>query len=138
MDFADVFDKAKTNILPSHSRHDLTIKIEDNEIALFGLVYDYFKLELDVLYEYIRDICTKSFIVFFKLFFGVSVLFTEKKNRRLKLYVNFQGLNAINKKNKHPLLLVQIFLNMLGWVKCYTKVDIITAYYALRIRAEEE
>ena len=47
-DFADVFDKAKANVLPGHSRHNLAIKTEDNKISPFGLVYDYSKLKLDV------------------------------------------------------------------------------------------
>ena len=132
-DFADVFDKAKADVLLSHSRHDLAIKIENNKVPLFGPVYDHFKLELDVLREYIRDMCAKSFIVPFKSPFGAPILFTKKKDGGLRLCIDFQGLNTITKKNKHLLLLVQTFLDMLSQTKRYTKVDIIAAYHALRI-----
>ena len=105
-DFADVFDKTKANIFLDHSRHNLAIEAESNKVPLFGLVYNHSKLELDVLHEYIRDICTKGFIVLFESPFRVLVLFTKKKNRRLRLCVDFQGLNAITKKNKYLLPLV--------------------------------
>ena len=88
-DFADVFNMFKANVLPAHSRHDLAIKMEDNTVLLFGPVYDYFKLELDVLREYIRDMCAKSFIVPSKSPSEASVLFTKKKNGGLRLCVDF-------------------------------------------------
>ena len=105
-DFADVFDKTKVNVLPGHSRHDLAIKMEDDKVSLFGLVYDHSKLEFDVLHEYIRDMCAKSFIVLSKSFSGAPILFTKKKNGGLRLCVDFWSLNAIIKKNKHLLSLV--------------------------------
>ena len=88
-DFADVFNMSKTNVLPAHSRHDLAIKTEDNTVFLFGPVYDHFKLELDVLREYIRDMCAKSFIVPSKSPFGAPILFNKKKNGGLRLCVDF-------------------------------------------------
>lgn len=136
-DFADVFNKTKVDVLPEYSRHDLAIKTEDNKIFPFGPVYNHSKLELDILREYIRDMCAKSFIVPFKSPSGAPVLFTKKKDRGLRLYVDFRNLNAITKKNKHLLLLVWILLDMLGQAKRYTKVNIIAAYHGLRIWAGE-
>ena len=137
-DFADIFDKAKANVVPGHSKYDLAIKTGDNKVPFFGLVYDYSKLELDVLREYIRDMCAKSFIVLSKSPSGAPVFFTKKKDGGLRLCVDFWGLNAITKKNKHLLPLVRTFLDMLGWAKHYTKVDIITAYHTLRIWTGDE
>lgn len=88
-DFVDVFDKTKTNILSGHSRHDLAIEIEDNKVPPFGLVYDHSKLKLDILRKYIRDMYAKGFIVPFKSPFRAPVLFTKKKNRGLRLSVDF-------------------------------------------------
>ena len=88
-DFADVFDKAKVDVLPGHSRHNLAIKMEDNKISSFRLVYDYSKLELNILHKYIRDICAKGFIVPSKSSSGAPVLFTKKKDEGLRLCVDF-------------------------------------------------
>ena len=132
-DFMDIFNKAKTNVFSGHSKHDLAIKTEDNKILLFGPVYDHSKLELDILHEYIRDMYAKSFIVSSKSFFRVPIFFTKKKDEGLRLCINFWGLNAIIKKNKHPLPLVQTFLDMFSQAKRYTKVDIIVAYHVLKI-----
>ena len=113
-DFADVFDKVKADVLPSHSRYNLAIKTEDNKVPLFGLVYDHFKLELDILHEYIRDMYAKGFIIPSKSLFEAPVFFTKKKDGRLRLYIDFWDLNAITKKNKYLLSLVRTFLDMFG------------------------
>lgn len=82
--------------------------------------------------------CVKGFIVSFKLPFGVPILFIKKKNGGLKLCIDFRGLNAITKKKKHPLPLMQTLLDMLSRAKRYTKVDIIVAYHALKIWAGDK
>ena len=80
----------------------------------------------------------KRFIVSSKLPVGPPVLFTKKKNGRLRLCVDYRSLNIITKKNKHLLLLVQTFLDLLGRKKRYTKLDIISVYHMLRICVDNE
>ena len=71
------------------NKYNLVIKTEDNKVSLFGPVYDHFKLELDILHEYIKDMCAKDFIILSKSPSGVPILFTKKKNERLRLCVDF-------------------------------------------------
>ena len=63
------------------------------------------------------------------------VLFTNKKDGGLHLCIDYRSLNAITKKNKHPLPLMKTLLDCLAGAKHYTKLSIIAAYNALRIRA---
>lgn len=42
-------------------------------------------------------------------------------------------LNMITIKNKHPLPLIRILMDFFASAKCYTKLDIIAAYNALRV-----
>ena len=80
----------------------------------------------------------KRFIVSFKSPSRAFVLFTKKNDRGLHLCVDFCSLNAITKKNKHLLPLIQTLLNFFAGAKRYTKVDIIAAYNALRIKQVDE
>ena len=75
----------------------------------------------------------KGFIISLKSAARALVLFTKKKDSRLYLWVDYRSLNAITKRNKHPLPLVQTLLDLFGRKKRYTKLDIISAYHALRI-----
>ena len=69
----------------------------------------------------------KGFIVLFKSPLGAMVLFTKESDRGLRLCVDFQGLNAITKKNKHFLPLICTLFDLLAEAKRYTKLDLIAA-----------
>ena len=136
--FSDIFDKVHADKLPCHNKHDLAIETEKSKQLLFDPTYDYSQLELNVLRKYINKMLGKKFIVPLKLPAGAPVLFTKKKDGGLRLCVDYRSLNAITKKNKHPLPLVQTLFNLLRRKKRYTKLNIISAYHALHIRAGDE
>ena len=121
-----------------HSQHNLAIELEADKQLPFSPIYDFSRPELDVLYEYINEMLAKKFITPSKSPLGVFILFTNKKDRGLRLCVNYRGLNAITKKNKHLLLLVKTLLDCLASVKRYTKFDIIAAYNVLRIQVDNK
>lgn len=43
----------------------------------------------------------------------MSILFVPKKDRSLRLYIDYWGLNIIIKKNRYPLPLISKTLNRL-------------------------
>lgn len=137
-DYANVFDKHWVDVLFKHSQHDLAIEIEKNQVSLFGLTYDYNKPKLEVLYEYINDMLEKRFIVFSKSLSGALVLFTKKSDGGLYFCINFCGLNAMTKKNKHSLLLIRTLLDLFARAKHYTKVDFIATYNLLHIKQDNK
>ena len=105
-DFANIFDKHRADMLPKHSQHDLAIEIKDNQVPLFGPIYDYSRTEFEVFHEYINNMLMKEFIVPSKLSLGALVFFTKKKDGKLHLCIDFCDLNSMIKKNKHPLSLI--------------------------------
>ena len=66
------------------------------------------------------------------------MLFTKKSDGGLRLYVDFRGLNAITKKNKHLFPLIRTLLNLFAGAKRYTKLDLIAAYNLLQIKHNDE
>lgn len=130
----NIFDKCWADILSEHSQHNLVIKIEGDQIPPFGLIYDHSKSELEVLCEYINDMLEKKFIIFSESPLEAPILFTKKSDRGLYLYVDFCGLNAMIKKNKHLLPLIYTLLDLLAKTKHYTKVNFIAAYNLLHIK----
>jgi hypothetical protein len=74
--------------------------------------------------EYLIDNLSKGFIINSKAPFTSSVLFVYKANRSLRFCINYYKLNAITKKNRYPLLLIDETLARLAKAKIFTKLDI--------------
>ena len=137
-DFADVFSKKNTDVLFEHSMHDLVMETEKGKQPLFSPVYNHLVVELQTLHEYINNMLAKGFIEPSKSAFGTLVLFTKKKDGGLRLCVDYQELNVITLKNRHPLPLIQTFLDLIVGFWFFTKLDIIAAYNLLQIQKNDE
>jgi len=64
--------------------------------------------------------------------------FVKKKDRGLRLCVDYRQLNEITIKDRMPLPLIGESLDQLSSATIYTKLDIQDAYYHLRIAAGDE
>lgn len=61
-------------------------------------------------------------------------MFILKKDSRLRLYINYRGLNAVTIKNRYAILLINEILDRLIGACYYTILDIKDAYYRIRIK----
>jgi hypothetical protein len=74
--------------------------------------------------EYFTNNFSKSFIINSKAPFASFVFFVYKANRLLQFCINYYKLNAITKKNRYFLLLINETLARLAKAKIFTKLDI--------------
>ncbi len=79
-----------------------------------------------------RQICLSSLLV------EALILFILKKNRELRLYVDYRSLNAITLKNQYLLSLISNLLDKLYRAQYFSKIDLTNTYYRIRIKVEEE
>jgi hypothetical protein len=56
----------------------------------------------------------------------------------MQLCIDYQGLNRITVKNRHPLPLITKLLERLVQAKFYTKLDVRKAYYRIRIKKRDK
>jgi hypothetical protein len=61
-----------------------------------------------------------------------------KKDRNLRLYIDYRSLNKLTIKNKYTLSLIGEFINKLSDAAIYIKLDIRNIYYRIRIRFDNE
>ena len=87
--FLDVFSKGSANSLPPHQEYDLKIDIDETAKAPLGPVYPLSQSELGALREFIDEHLNMGFICPSNSPFGVPVLFVKKKDRSLRLCVDF-------------------------------------------------
>ncbi len=69
--------------------------------------------KLQKIKKYLEENLKKKFITFSKASFTSSILFIEKKDDSLRFYVNYQKLNALIKRNRYSILLID---EVLAWI----------------------
>ena len=69
---------------------------------------------------------------------GAPVLFVKKKDRSLRLCVDYRGLNRITCKDHYPIPLILDLLDAPKRVRIYRKIDLYSAYHLVRIMEGNE
>jgi hypothetical protein len=68
---------------------------------------------------------------------GCSTLFIEKKDKELRLCVDYRPLNAATIKNKYPLPRINIMFDQLAGAQLFSKIDLHSGYHQIKIHAED-
>jgi hypothetical protein len=68
---------------------------------------------------------------------GCSALFVEKKDKELRLCVDYHQLNAVTIKNKYPLPRIDILFDQLAGAQLFSKIDLCSGYHQIKIRADD-
>jgi hypothetical protein len=64
-------------------------------------------------------------------------LFVEKRDKELRLCVDYRLLNAIIIKNKYPLPRIDILFDQLVGAQVFSKIDLRSGYHDIKIHAED-
>ena len=65
---------------------------------------------------------------------GTPVLFAKKKDKTLRLCVDYRQLSRITIKNRYPLPRIDDLFDQLRGAQVYSKIDHRTGYHQLRVR----
>ncbi len=137
-DLAIVFNANKASGLPNYRSLDYAINLVDRKQPLYSPIYLLGEQELATLREYINNGLALGRLQHSISAAGSLILFMPKKDRELRLYIDYQGLNAITDKNQHALLLVIEMLNRIASAKWFIKLDLANAYYYIQIKKGDE
>jgi hypothetical protein len=132
--FADVFSKSKSSILPPHRPIDHKIELLPDATPLKAhSLYSMLANQLIALKEYFTEILRKEWIVPNVAEYGSPVLFAKKPNDELRFCMNYRAVNARSKKNMYPLPLISETLDRFRKVKLFTKLDVRNAFHRIRM-----
>ena len=95
-------------------------------------------MQLKVLQEYIDKNLKKGFIKKSILSISYPILFAPKKDRKLRLYIDYRQLNSIIIKNRYLLLLSVELQDRFYRTKIFTKLDLYRIYNLVYIAKREE
>jgi hypothetical protein len=68
---------------------------------------------------------------------GAPVLFVEKKDKSMRMCVDYRSLNEVTIKNKYPLPRIDDLFDQLKGAKYFSKVDLRSGYHQLKIRESD-
>ena len=91
-----------------------------------------------VLRKTLTKLLDKNFIRISSFLAAAPVLFAKKPGRGLRFCINYRALNTLTRKDRYLLLLIKETLNSFSEAKWFTKLNIITAFYKIRIIKREE
>jgi hypothetical protein len=64
-------------------------------------------------------------------------LFVKKKDKSLRLRVDYRPLNVVTVKNKYPLPRIDVLFDQLVRAKVFSKIDLHSGYHQIKIRARD-
>jgi hypothetical protein len=85
----------------------------------------------------LKDLLDKGFIRPSLSPWGCPALFLSKKDKGLRLCVDYRPLNAVTIKNKYPLLRINILFDQLAGAQVFSKIDLRSGYHQIKICDED-
>ncbi|GBG64593.1 hypothetical protein CBR_g45650 [Chara braunii] len=133
--YDDVFE-APQGVVPDRSiRHEFIL--EAGAVPPRGCIWRMSEEELSVLEAQLDDLLEKGWIRPSSSPYDAPVLFVRKKNKDLRLCIDYRKLNAQTVKNADPLPRIDDLLEPLGGAKFFSKLDLKSGYHQLEIRGED-
>ena len=65
---------------------------------------------------------------------GAPILFAKKKDKTLRLCIDYRQLNRVTIKNRYPLPRIDDLFDQLRGARVYSEIDPRTSYHQLRVR----
>ncbi|KAL2251426.1 UNVERIFIED_CONTAM: Transposon Ty3-G Gag-Pol polyprotein, partial [Sesamum indicum] len=134
-EFPDVFPNELPG-LPPHREVDFEIDTIPVVAPISIAPYRMALSELKELKKQLEELLDKGFIRPSSSPWGAPVLFVKKKDGSMRLCVDYRQLNRITIKNKYPLPWIDDLLDQLKGVTAFSKIDLRSRYWQLRIEEE--
>ncbi|WVZ58140.1 hypothetical protein U9M48_008443 [Paspalum notatum var. saurae] len=136
-EFPDVFPKELLG-LPPDRNVEFSIELVPGTASVSKRPYRMAPDELKELKTQLQEQLDKGFIRPSSSPWGCPALFVEKKDQGGKrLCVDYRPLNAATVKNKYPLPHTDILFDQLAGARVFSKVDLKSGYYQIKIREED-
>ncbi|GBG60732.1 hypothetical protein CBR_g12470 [Chara braunii] len=134
-EFTDIF-QSPTGVVPDRPISNEII-LEAGAVPLKGCIYRMSEEELAVLRTQLNDLFDKGWIRASSSPYGAPVLFVRKKNKDLRLCIDYRKLNAQTVENVGPLSRIDDLLERLGGTQFLLKLDLKSGYHQISIRPQD-
>ncbi|KAL9259365.1 RNA-directed DNA polymerase-like protein [Drosera capensis] len=137
-EFSRVMPKELPKKLPPRREVNHKIELEPGTRPPARAPYRMAPTELEELRKQLKDLLDAGFIRPSKAPYAAPVLFQKKKDGSLRLCIDYRALNKVTVKNKYPIPLIADLFDQLGRARYFTKLDLRSGYYQVRIAEGDE
>ncbi|WVZ89808.1 LOW QUALITY PROTEIN: hypothetical protein U9M48_036167 [Paspalum notatum var. saurae] len=113
---------------------EFSIELVPGTAPIYKKAYRVAGVELLEVKKQIDELLEKGFIRKSTSPWASPILLTEKKDGKLRMCVDYRGLNAVTVKNKYPLPRIEDLFDQLKGACVFSKIDLRSGYHQLRIR----
>jgi hypothetical protein len=135
-EFLDVFPDDLPGMPPERAI-EFKIELQPGTAPIAKAPYKMSPVELKELKIQLPGLLDKGYIRPSISPWGCSALFVEKKDKELRLCVDYRPLNAVTIKNKYPLPRIDILFDHLAGAQVFSKIDLCSGYHEIKIRVED-
>ncbi|GBG84591.1 hypothetical protein CBR_g38874 [Chara braunii] len=114
------------------------IEIIEGSVPPRGRVYRMGQGELEELRRQIDDMIDRGWIRPSESKFGAPVLLVPKKGGKLRMCIDYRGLNRITRKNAYPLPRIDDMLDAAGGCKLFSKIDLKSGYHQIEVDPSDQ
>ena len=93
--------------------------------------------DLEEIKKQIKELLEKGYIPRSSSPWGAPVLLVEKKDKSLRMVVDYRALNEVTIKNKYPLPMINDLFDQLQGARVFSKIDLRSGYHKLKIREKD-
>jgi hypothetical protein len=123
--------------MPPERAIEFKIELQPGTAPIAKAPYKMSPVEMKELKIQLQGLLDKGYICPSISPWGYSTLFVEKKDKELRLCVDYRPLNAVTIKNKYPLPRNDILFDQLAEAQLFSKIDLRSGYHQIKIHAED-
>lgn len=136
MDYPDVFPEELPGMPPDRDIEFL-IELLPGTGPISKRPYRMPANDLEEIKKQIKELLEKGYIRRSSSPWGAPVLLVEKKDKSLRMVVDYRALNEVTIKNKYPLPMINDLFDQLQGAKVFSKIDLRSGYHQLKIREKD-
>jgi len=136
-EYQDIFKDELPMGLPVSRHVDHAITLEKGSIPPRKKLYRLSQKEEDILKEQLQQLIEKGFIVPSSSPYGSLVIFIKKKDRKLRMCVDYRALNTQMIKNAYPLPRIDEMFDRIYAGRVFSSFDLTSGYHQVRIKPDD-
>ena len=137
-DYLDLFRPSTAEKLAPRRTFDHANDIKPDQQPPWGPIYPLSEKQLKALRTYLDDMLAQGKISRIKSPAGAPILFVPKPDSRLRLVVNYRGLNKVTIHNKYLIPMMTELKDRVKDAQIFTKLDLKDGFHLIRIRQGDE
>jgi len=137
-DYLDVFDRAMIDQLFFHRFYDHKIELIDERTSSRSRLYHMSDYKLQKMKNYLIEHLNKDFISSSSASYASLILFVEKKDDSLRFCIDYRKLNALIKRDRYFLSLIDETLARIQDSRYLIRLNIIVVFNKLRMHSSSE